>query len=95
MDTKMDKNDVDEPFIIGDIIFENPIDAEEKFQAAVRDGDVGYVEDVLQHDKDCNLVNTKDRRGRTPLVIAITRGNMRKFGVLHKELVTNDLLTLF
>ncbi len=77
--TDFEEPEKQEPFHIGDIHFQNPIAKEEKFHAAVRDGDVGYVEDVLTNDKNKkDFLNVQDKRGRTPLTIAIMRGNMRK-----------------
>ena len=52
---------------------------EERFMAAVRDGDVSFVEDALDKVATQPLdVNCTDRNGRTAIAVAITRGNLRE-----------------
>nr|XP_054760143.1 short transient receptor potential channel 4-like [Lytechinus pictus] len=59
---------------------------EERFLAAVRDGDVSFVEDALDRIETQPLdVNCTDRNGRTAIAVAITRGNLLILKLLLKS----------
>lgn len=59
---------------------------EERFMAAVRDGDVSFVEDALDKVATQPLdVNCTDRNGRTAIAVAITRGNLLILKLLLKS----------
>ena len=66
-------------------LFRHPVTPVEKFQAAVRDGDFPYVQSILQEKKEngdsTDLINTRDRNGRTPFNVAIRSGDMCKLAL--------------
>ncbi len=55
----------------------NPISQEERFLTAVRDGDVSYVEQVLETKHETGLdINRSDRNGKSALTLAVLQGNL-------------------
>ncbi|XP_033641216.1 short transient receptor potential channel 5-like isoform X1 [Asterias rubens] len=55
----------------------NPISQEERFLTAVRDGDVSYVEQVLENKLETGLdINRSDRNGKSALTLAVLQGNL-------------------
>ncbi|XP_022108366.1 short transient receptor potential channel 5-like [Acanthaster planci] len=55
----------------------NPISQEERFLTAVRDGDVSYVEQVLESKHETGLdINQSDRNGKSALTLAVLQGNL-------------------
>ncbi|XP_038065339.1 short transient receptor potential channel 4-like [Patiria miniata] len=55
----------------------NPISQEERFLTAVRDGDVSYVEQVLESKHETGLeINLSDRNGKSALTLAVLQGNL-------------------
>ena len=58
----------------------NAISQEERFHAAVRDGDVAFVETALEKKEELRLdINAPDRNQRPPLTVAIVQGNLREY----------------
>lgn len=58
--------------------FHNPISIEDRFLAAVRDGDVDFVEYVLSGCFGDKMMNATDRFDRTPLSVAVRSGKTSK-----------------
>ncbi|XP_072049791.1 short transient receptor potential channel 4-like isoform X2 [Amphiura filiformis] len=73
----------------------NAISQEERFHAAVRDGDVAFVETALEKKEELRLdINAPDRNQRPPLTVAIVQGNLLIIKLLlqHDARVGDGLL---
>ena len=54
-----------------------PVTKAEKFFAAVRDGDFGYVQGVLSEEGDhSEIINCRDPWKRTPFTMAVRTGDL-------------------
>ena len=73
----------------------NPISQEERFLTAVRDGDVSYVEQVLENKLETGLdINRSDRNGKSALTLAVLQGNLRKYGLIVNIIQLECVVTI-